>query len=505
MKKSIIITILFLCSGVLGFCCQVLYAKYFGAYEDMDINFAILSLPSIVTGIVPIIFTSLFLPTFTNYSQNELRSYISQIFKHIMGFGVVFSVLGLALSILNIDSIIAISADSMRTLAVILCILYWLNSFFAIINGFLACIHNYYKHFIIVAVVPLLTYVGILLSIVTLHGCLGVKSIALGMVVSSVVQVMIYKKNIYNRSYRKHVIKIEYKVLLKQICFIIVSLLPFTAFGAIAYFWAGHLSAGSVSYLGYSHSFSGFLSIATSMGVAVVSFPDLANNLNTTDSRKIAETLCAFEKSLMSVIILTLTIVSFVIQFIGPILDILLNHGRFDQNSVKSLAAVLPFYFVGGLCLAILNLLRNVFYSMKKYRDFALISGIVTLLFFLCAVFMPTGITYVGIGVIENSFLFLFAVTSILFLHFKSNEFARFDFIIRIIKFIVISVISAFIAKLIYDFSKPINDLVAIVICGMIYMVLIVYMSIHLIKIEEIKIYYNYLCVKNKWKKYQQK
>ena len=56
-----------------------------------------------------------------------------------------------------------------------------------------------------------------------------------------------------------------------------LSLLPFTILAPIAYFWASKLEIGSISYLGYSQSFAGFLSVAVSMGIAVVSFPELAD------------------------------------------------------------------------------------------------------------------------------------------------------------------------------------------------------------------------------------
>ena len=42
--------------------------------------------------------------------------------------------------------------------------------------------------------------------------------------------------------------------------------------------------------------------------------------------------------------------------------------GEFDNEAVIGLSSVLPIYLVNGVLIAIMNLTRNVFYSLNKQK-----------------------------------------------------------------------------------------------------------------------------------------
>jgi peptidoglycan biosynthesis protein MviN/MurJ (putative lipid II flippase) len=50
MKKTFVISLIFIVCGILGFVCQLLYAYFFGLGKEMDIYFSFLSIPAIITG-----------------------------------------------------------------------------------------------------------------------------------------------------------------------------------------------------------------------------------------------------------------------------------------------------------------------------------------------------------------------------------------------------------------------------------------------------------------------
>ena len=102
---------------------------------------------------------------------------------------------------------------------------------------------------------------------------------------------------------------------MKQSFLVTLSLLPFTILVPIAYFWASKLEIGSVSYLGYSQSFAGFLSVAVSMGISIVSFPDLADKFANEKGR---DSLYKFEKTLRYVLLIAMIIVGLFIAIRIP-------------------------------------------------------------------------------------------------------------------------------------------------------------------------------------------
>ena len=101
---------------------------------------------------------------------------------------------------------------------------------------------------------------------------------------------------IYSRNPNR--IPMDSFVVVQNIILIIISFFPFHSFASIAYLWAGQLDyEGGVSLLGYSHSFCAFLSVAASMGLSTVSFPDLARSLSSKNKEIVNQGFINFWKS----------------------------------------------------------------------------------------------------------------------------------------------------------------------------------------------------------------
>ena len=267
---------------------------------------------------------------------------------------------------------------------------------------------------------------------------------------------------------------------------ITASLLPFTAFGFIAYQWGGILAPGAVSYLGYAHSFSGFLSVAASMGLATVSFPDLAKELSSKDLRRIRVALDAFERAVRMAVLFILGVSIFTIVYMQPVLRILLQRGKFGAGDIENLASVMPWYFLGGLCIAVMNLVRNVFYSAKLYVHLAVIGVGATILFVCVRLLLSDHISFVEVGMVEFFCLLFFALVSLVFLRMR---YACFDysFYLDIFKYIVVCMAGCVVAVAVdWLLLWGLGGIGRIVVCGTIYMATVDLLLVKVLRSEEI-------------------
>ena len=473
--RTIVISSLFIVSGILGFICQMLYANYFGSGKEMDIYFSLLSIPAIITGATGTIFSSLFFPAFARKDQIELDEYIYTIKTYVSRLALVVAVGGFAITYFNLRTIIDADAPSFYDLALILSTLFWFNSYISIVNGYLASVQNYFKNFLIVSFTQLLVYIFIIVFVILFHAQMGVKSIAFGMLTASIISFSVnrYYGNFFHSSNKKA--EVDTLGLLTNICLIIVSFLPFHAFASIAYLWAGQLAfVGGVALLGYSHSFGGFLSTAASMGIATVSFPDLARNLASSDNKTIYKGLVSFREQLEVVVVFASFVAVFTSFFVQPILEILFMRGQFTEDSVQSLSRVLPYYFIDGVFISIMNIARNVFYSLEKQKVFAVISGIVTLSFLCCPIIISDKTDYVGVGIVETLAMACFAFLSLIYIHSYMSIFTiRYIFVI--FAQIGILLIVAFVSLYIYKFTLAlqINSLISLFVAGIAYIVIV--------------------------------
>ena len=186
MKKTFVISLIFIVCGILGFVCQLLYAYFFGLGKEMDIYFSFLSIPAIITGASGAVFSSLFFPIFARIDSVELDSYIWTIKECVSKIALLIAVVGFVITYFNMDYIVGSIEKSYYNLSLLL-----VNAYMSIVNGFLSSVQNYFKNFLIVSLSQLLVYIFIILFVLILHQVIGVNSIAFGMLFSAFISYIV--------------------------------------------------------------------------------------------------------------------------------------------------------------------------------------------------------------------------------------------------------------------------------------------------------------------------
>ena len=149
IKNTLLVTICLILSSVLGFVAQIVFVNSFGASGQMDIYFTLLSIPAVVTGISPMIFSSVLIPTFAKFKSNqlELNKFISSVWKFILIFAVLFTSVGFFISVINMDLFIPETQNNLRNTGIQVSLMIWIGSGFIIMSSYLSAILNYNKQF----------------------------------------------------------------------------------------------------------------------------------------------------------------------------------------------------------------------------------------------------------------------------------------------------------------------------------------------------------------------
>tara|TARA_B100001939_G_C16927583_1_gene612428 strand:+ start:352 stop:1872 length:1521 start_codon:yes stop_codon:yes gene_type:complete len=466
LKDTLLVTICLILSSVLGFIAQIVFASSFGASAQMDIYFNILSVPAVITGISAMIFSSVLIPTFAKFKSNQLEliKFINSIWIFILVFGVLFTIVGFIVSVINMDFFIPKNQAHLRDVGIQVSLMVWIGSGFTIMSGYLSSILNYNKQFFKVAWTSLLPASFMIIIVLLFHKNLGVRSISLGFCIAFILQFIIFLKasKISLNFFSFNIKQIPYKkLLLKQSFLVTLSLLPFTILVPIAYFWASKLEIGSVSYLGYSQSFAGFLSVAVSMGISIVSFPDLADKFA---NKKGRDSLYKFEKTLRYVLLIAMIAAGLFIAIRIPILTLFYERGSFTAESVNNLASVIPWYLLAAVFVGGLNLLRNLFYSKGDFKNIAILGLIIPIIFFILAGFLKEKYSFVGIGIAYAlTFTALFFITVYLAKN-KKEKFLSNNFLIFILRNAISVIIASLMVSIYLSFILNItSQLVSII------------------------------------------
>ncbi len=489
LKNTLLVTICLLLSSVLGFIAQIVFASSFGASVEMDIYFNILSIPAIVTGISSMIFSSVLIPTFAKLKskQSELDSFINSTWIFIFILGVLFTIIGFTVTFINIDLFIPKNQTYLRNIGVQVSLMVWIGSGFIIMSGYLSAILNYNKQFFKVAWTSLLPASFMIIIVLLFHKKFGVRTISLGFCIAFILQFIIFLRasKISTNLFNFKINQIPYKkLLLKQSSLVTLSLLPFTILVPIAYFWASQLEIGSISYLGYSQSFAGFLSVTVSMGISIVSFPELADKFANKDGES---SLYKFEQTLRYVLLLAMFGAGAFIALRIPILTLFYERGSFNAESVNNLASVVPWYLLAAIFIGGLNLLRNLFYSRGEFKYIAKLGLITPIIFFVLAGILKEEFSFVGIGV---AYALTLAILFFMTVNYAKNKEAMFltnNFLFFIVKNAsAVIIASLFIALVLPFISNITSQLVLISSCLFIFLIVYFLSSKFIFKLKEI-------------------
>lgn len=460
LKDTVAVTLLLVFSSFLGFVSQIILVSTFGASVEMDVYFKLLAVPTVITGIVPMIFSSVLIPHFAKLKsdQTKLIKFIESLVMFVMIVAIAFSVVGFLAFFFNMRLFIPKSHAYLEEIGRQVSFMIWIGSGFSIISSLLATILNYNKHFAKVVWTSILPPIFVIIIVLLFHNELGIRSISLGFCLAFMLQFIIFtraSKITLNFGHFDHRHINEKTHLINQSFLVLISLLPFTALAPIAYYCASPLEEGSISYLGYSQSFAGFLSVAVGMGISIVSFPDLADTYATGSGESV---LLKFEQRLRYVLLIATFAAGVFITLKIPIITLFYQRGSFSRESVIKLANVLPWYLVAAVFTAALNLLRTLFYSRGELRFIAILGITTPILFFSLAWVMKNNFSFEGIGIANAITFGVLFCASVVLLKKNTVGFLANDFLLFTLSSTCITIISGFITTLSLNATAQIDN-----------------------------------------------
>lgn len=385
---------------LLGFISQIILARTFGTSMEMDAYFAVLSIPTILSGIAPVIFSAVLMPSLMSLKSNDFER--QRLARMLLGQAAVLSIfvagLGWLISPLVVQMFFPQLPTDLNIVTVQASRWVWAASGVSMLVSYMSAIRNADRRFGRVAFIVLLPAATIIACVLTLSSHLGIRSIALGLFISSLLQAGILFPCTFPALSLRAIAPTyhpDLRLILERIVPVILSLLPFTILGFITVYWAVGLPTGCVSYLGYSQGFAGFLSVAVGYGISVVSFPDMAEKFATGCGDSV---FSVFEHRLHYVFLLAALGAVFIFVLRMPILGIAYQHGNFSSASLQGVASVLPWYLIGAVGIACLNLLRTFYYSMGNVIPLAGLGVAVPIAYFALAGWLSRWLSYEGIG-----------------------------------------------------------------------------------------------------------
>lgn len=399
VRSSLLTTVATVATMLASFLSQVVIAKLFGAAAELDAYLTAGALPLALTGVLMAAVGYVTIPILTECRDDPAG--LERMTGHFLAL-----VLGLAALIALGGSLFARplvhwTAPHLRpdklALAEHLQPYFWGATAILLVTSFLTSLRHFRRQFVLPSLSGALVFLALMGAGLGLATRLGVRSLALGYLAGAALQCIVLLP-VLRQGCRAGAagLRSAWQRFSAAALPVMGSLLPFTLWPVIDAYWASRLPDGSLSTLGYASRIVIALAQITVQGLGIVLFPFLADDAMTGQLEQVRRRL---RNALKFILVVQVPILALLTVLRVPVLSLLLERGHFDRRATLALAAVLPWYLVGMVGMAAMNIIVRGFYAVSRPRTLALLGLACLGVYAAVAGALSSVFSYVGIGI----------------------------------------------------------------------------------------------------------
>ncbi|MCK4791751.1 MAG: murein biosynthesis integral membrane protein MurJ [Desulfobacteraceae bacterium] len=402
LKPTLQITFFSVLGILVSFITQIIIAAKFGTTMDRDAYFAAVVVPGYISAVILGSLTLTFVPIFIEYETKKSKAeawIVASIFINLT-----FLVL-LAISCIGFifaRQLISVTApgfegEELSLTAALLRIILPATIFSGLAN-LLSSIYYTEHRFFRPAIASVTNAASMLVSVVFLAGYWGIKSLAfgylMGTVVSFLIVVPILFKGRYHFSFdfRNEGVRQVIRVMVP----LVLAGLFYRAGTLIQRMIASTLPTGSISYLGYADRIAHILGGVATLGISTTIFPVMARSWAEKDLAQVRE---YFAKGIRIIMLITFPIMAIFAAIRVPIIQMVFQRGAFVRKDTLAVANVTLILLAGPfICGGLGNVVWKGFYISQKTKVASLLGVTYTSIYILLAYFLAKSFSFVGLA-----------------------------------------------------------------------------------------------------------
>jgi putative peptidoglycan lipid II flippase len=374
-RAATLVMAAFVLSRLLGLGREIFIGSQFGTSRELDAYLAAFRIPDLIFQLIAGgALGSAFIPTFTGYlveeRSSEAWSLASSIVNLVLIILTLCAVLAALLSPWLVGHVVAPGfTPEQQQLTVRLMRVMLLSTIVFGVSGVAMSILNSYRHFLLPALAPAVYNLCIIGGAAFLAPSLGVFGLALGVVAGSLMHLGIQIPQLLRKGlcYRPVIdvsqpgVREVGRLMLPRVLGLAAVQINFL----VNTFLASGLAGGSLAALNYAWMLMLLPQGVFAMGIATAAFPTFSDLAARGKRRELKETLSA---TLRLILYLAVPSTVALILLREPLINLLLQRGRFDPSSTATVAWALQFYALGLVAHSALEIVTRAFYSLHDTR-----------------------------------------------------------------------------------------------------------------------------------------
>ncbi len=403
LKPTLQITCFTMLGVLVSFFTQIIIAAKFGATMQRDAYFAAVVIPGYITAVLLGSLTVIFVPIFIEYETKKSKQEAWKIASVITNltflvlFGIALLGVIFARQLLSITAP-GFSGEQLSYTASLLRIILP-SIIFSGLSSLLSSIYYAEHRFLRPAILPVISAVLMLLSVLLLSRWWGIKSLAFGYLIGTVVSFLIlapvfikYGRYHFDFDFRNEGVRQVIRVMTP----LVLAGVFYRAGTVIERMIASTLPTGSISYLGYATRLTQILAGIATLGISMTIFPVMARRWSENDLAKVRE---YFAKGLRIIMLITFPIAMIIVVLGVPIIQLLFERGAFTRETTLAVASVLLILLAGPfICGGLGAIVWKGFYISQRTRLAALLGVTHTLIYIGTAYVLAKYYSFIGLA-----------------------------------------------------------------------------------------------------------
>ena len=373
-RSGILIMIITLASRVLGLVRTALIAYYFGATKFTDAYFSAFKISNFFRqllgeGALGTVFIPIYNDREKAVGAEKSKSLIYSVLNLLFIFTTLITILMVIFSDNIINFIVTGYPEETKKIASNLLKIMAIYFVFIGLAGMVSAILNNFKKFLIPASTSLLFNIAIIASIIFYGEKFGVIAMAIGVVIGGLLQFLVVLPSFIKivKTYKFN-INFGDKDLKKIFILMIPMLLGIFARqinSIVDQFFASHLASGGVSALENATRIFNLPLGVFGISIATVIYPTLSRAISNNEIDIVKKSLQRGLNFLMFLIIPSMGVLIF---YAKDLIELVLGHGKFTQNSITITSESLIYYSIGLFFYTSVHLMSRAFYGMKDTK-----------------------------------------------------------------------------------------------------------------------------------------
>jgi len=366
-----IVIVAFALSRILGLAREMVIGQQFGTSGELDAYLAAFRLPDILFQLVAGgALGSAFIPTFSGYlARGDERGawrLASAVINLVLVFLCALALLAAAFAPLLVAKVVAPGFDpAKRALTVQLMRLMLLSPVIFGVSGIVMGVLNSYQHFLLPALAPTVYNLSIIGTALFLSPSLGIRSLAVGVVVGSLLHLAVQVPGLIRRGVGYSLIlglddpgvREVGRLMAPRVLGLAVVQINFLVNTILA----SGLADGSLAALNFAWLLMLLPQGIFAQALATAAFPTFSE---LAAKRQVAEMRGTLSATLRAILYLAIpaSVGLFALRY--PIVQLLFQRGAFKESSTEAVVWALQFYALGLFAHAVVEILTRAFYAL---------------------------------------------------------------------------------------------------------------------------------------------